>query len=77
MTDEILLELWQIKDELTREANYDVHLLCQKLRAEHATLRGQIVDRSGGQLGAGPRRENVSRGSPHGAPQPSSSNSSS
>ena len=77
MTDEILRELWQIKDELARETNYDVHLLCQKLREEHATSCGQIVDRSGGHLGAGPQRENVSRGSPHGAPQPSSSNSSS
>ena len=32
MSDEIIRELWRIKDELAREANYDVHTLCQKLR---------------------------------------------
>jgi hypothetical protein len=29
MNDEIIKELWRIKDELAREANYDVHVLCQ------------------------------------------------
>ena len=36
MTDEIIEELWKIKDELAREANYDVHVLCQKLREKRS-----------------------------------------
>ena len=32
MSDEIIRELWRIKDDFAREANYDVHTLCQKLR---------------------------------------------
>ena len=34
----ILEEVWQIKDELAREANYDIHQLCENTRrwmAEH------------------------------------------
>jgi hypothetical protein len=34
----ILEEVWRIKDELAREANYDVHQLCENTRrwsAEH------------------------------------------
>jgi hypothetical protein len=34
----ILEEIWRIKDELAREANYDVHQLCENTRrwmAEH------------------------------------------
>lgn len=46
MSDEIIEELWRIKDELAREAKYDVHLLCQKLREQQATSHEQIVDRS-------------------------------
>ncbi len=46
MRDEIIQELWQIKDELAREANYDVHVLCRKLREQQATSRERIVDRS-------------------------------
>jgi hypothetical protein len=46
MKDEIIQELWQIKDELVREANYDVHVLCQELREKEPTSLAQIVDRS-------------------------------
>ena len=46
MKDEIIEELWKIKDELAREANYDVHVLCQKLREMRANSRTQVVDRS-------------------------------
>ena len=36
--DPILEELWRIKDDLAREAGYDVHRLCENVRrwaAEH------------------------------------------
>jgi hypothetical protein len=46
MTDEIMEELWQIKDELAREANYDVHVSCQKVRERQAASRKRVVDRS-------------------------------
>jgi hypothetical protein len=46
MNDEIMQELWQIKDELAREANCDVRVLCQKLREHQAASRERIVDRS-------------------------------
>ncbi len=46
MSDEIIQELWRIKDELAREANYDVHVLCQKLRSTQENSKVKIVDRS-------------------------------
>ena len=46
MKDEIIEELWQIKDELARKANYDVHVLCRKLREQQAASRERVVDRS-------------------------------
>ncbi len=48
MKDEIIQELWQIKDELAREANYDVNVLCRQLREHQAISRVQVVDRSAG-----------------------------
>ena len=48
MKDEIIAELWQIKDELAREANYDVHVLCRELRKGQTTSLAQVVDRSAG-----------------------------
>ncbi len=56
MKDDVIKELWQIKDELAREVNYDVHIQCQELREEQAASRERIVDRSGGQTGGGPRQ---------------------
>ena len=46
MKDEIIAELWQIKDELAREANYDVQVLCRELMERQTTSSAQIVDRS-------------------------------
>jgi hypothetical protein len=46
MKDEIIQELWQIKDELAREADYDVHTLCRELREKQTSSPAQIVDRS-------------------------------
>jgi hypothetical protein len=47
MRDEIIQELWRIKDELAREANYDVHVLCQELRHRQISSHVRIVGRSG------------------------------
>jgi hypothetical protein len=46
MSDEIIQELWRIKDELAREANYDVHVLCRDLRDKQKSSIAKIVDRS-------------------------------
>ncbi len=46
MKDEIIAELWQIKDQLAREVNYDVHRLCRELRAGQTTSHAQVVDRA-------------------------------
>jgi hypothetical protein len=46
MKDEIIQELWQIKDELAREANFDIHVLCRELREKQTTSLARIVDRS-------------------------------
>jgi hypothetical protein len=51
MSDEIIRELRRIKDELAREANYDVHVLCRRLRERQSTACGPLVDRSGDALG--------------------------
>jgi hypothetical protein len=57
MKDEIIAELWQIKDELAREANYDVHVLCQKLREQETASCEQVVDRSTSSVGVGIQTE--------------------
>jgi hypothetical protein len=46
MADEIMQELWRIKDELAREANHDIHVLCRQLRERQAGSHAQVVDRS-------------------------------
>ena len=46
MKDEIIAELWQIKDELARKANYDVHVLCRELREGQMHSSAHVVDRS-------------------------------
>jgi hypothetical protein len=46
MKDEIIEELWQIKDELAREAKYSVHAMCRVLREMQARSRVRVVDRS-------------------------------
>ena len=33
----ILEEVWRVKDELAREANFDVHQLCENIRKWAAT----------------------------------------
>ncbi|MBN1395721.1 MAG: hypothetical protein JW959_11920 [Pirellulales bacterium] len=46
MNDEIITELWRIKDELAREANYNVHALCEELRKKQSDSETKVVNRS-------------------------------
>jgi hypothetical protein len=63
MKDEIMQELWQVKDELARQANYDVHILCRQLRERQASSHVQVVDRSAGIAAAdGIRQDACGRG---------------
>jgi hypothetical protein len=45
MTNPILEEVWRIKDQLAREAGYDVHRFCENLRkwAESHSHTGPVV----------------------------------
>ncbi len=61
MKDEIIEELWQIKDELAREAECDIHVLCQKLREQQGVSRERVVDRSS-ELGLPPCPAKESKG---------------
>ena len=36
MTDEIMQELWAIKDAISKEADYDVDKLCRQLKQRQA-----------------------------------------
>ena len=47
MRDEIIEELWRIKAEEARNANYDVRTLCRQLREEQGKSGAVMVDRSG------------------------------
>jgi hypothetical protein len=47
MRDEIIEELWQIKDKLARNANYDVRERCRQLREQQGKSGAAMVDRSG------------------------------
>lgn len=47
MSDEIIEELWRIKDELGRAANYDVRVLTRELMEMQAASHEVLVDRSG------------------------------
>ena len=44
MSDEIIEELWRIKDEITREHGYDVESLAAYLQSKERTERRQVVD---------------------------------
>ena len=53
MKDEIIEELWQIKDELARRANYDIPTLCRELSAKETDSLTRVVDRSATQTVTG------------------------
>nr|VFJ58145.1 MAG: hypothetical protein BECKDK2373C_GA0170839_106326 [Candidatus Kentron sp. DK] len=44
MKDEVLQELWEIKDELARESGYDVKVLIETLRAAQAVSTRPTVN---------------------------------
>ena len=46
MKDEILEELWQIKDKIARETNYNTQALFERLRAVQAASANPVVDRT-------------------------------
>ena len=46
MKDEIIEELWQIKDELARRTHYNIGALCRELREKQLSSRAPVVDRS-------------------------------
>ncbi len=61
MPDEIIKELWEIKDAIAREHGYDVDSLAAHLRAREAPAAGRIDDLHAVGRTAGP-------GEPAGAP---------
>ena len=44
MTDEIIRELWKIKEDIAREYNYDLDALIADLRSEKLAGRPRIAD---------------------------------
>jgi len=46
MSDEIIREVWQIKDAMGKEANYNPHTLGALLRKRQSTGNKQVVDLS-------------------------------
>ena len=44
MPDEIIEELWRIKDEIAREHGYDVESLATYLQSKDRTSERQVVD---------------------------------
>jgi len=45
MADEIIRELWRVKDEIARKFNYDLDALVAHLRNESARSGRVVVDR--------------------------------
>lgn len=46
--DPIVAEIRHHREELMKEANYDIHTLCELLRNRQYESNARIVDRSGG-----------------------------
>nr|VFK42424.1 MAG: hypothetical protein BECKSD772F_GA0070984_11221 [Candidatus Kentron sp. SD]VFK48239.1 MAG: hypothetical protein BECKSD772E_GA0070983_11182 [Candidatus Kentron sp. SD]VFK80604.1 MAG: hypothetical protein BECKSD772D_GA0070982_11332 [Candidatus Kentron sp. SD] len=44
MKDEVLQELWEIKDELARESDYDIEALFKTLRTVQASSTYPVVN---------------------------------
>jgi len=63
MPDEIIKELWEIKDSIARQHGYDVEALVAHLKAGKTPEGGRIVD-----LRA--MRRSTPQGAPPGAPKP-------
>jgi len=41
--DEVITELWRIKDEIAAECNYDIHALVQALREDGLKLPPNLL----------------------------------
>ena len=46
MPDEIIRELWAVKDQLAREANYGIDELCRRLKARDRETSAPVIDLS-------------------------------
>ncbi len=46
MSDQIIKELWQIKDSIAREHDYDIESLVAHLKTRHRSAGRQVVDLS-------------------------------
>ena len=46
MSDEVIEELWRIKDEIAREHGYDIESLAAYLQSKERTERRRVVDLS-------------------------------
>lgn len=46
MSDKVIRELWQVKEELAREFNYDVYALAAEMRRQDRESREKVVDLS-------------------------------
>jgi len=44
MTDEIIREVWNAKDKISAESNYDVKRLLQTLRSKESDSGSRVVD---------------------------------
>lgn len=44
MADEIIEELWQIKDSMTRECGYDIDAFVARLQSKQRSANRQVVD---------------------------------
>ncbi len=44
MPDEIIQELWQIKDSMARECEYDIDMLVDHLQTRQRTADQKVVD---------------------------------
>jgi len=58
MADEIIRELWAIKDRSAKDAHYDIEALCRRLQARESRTSARAVDlskRRRSRAAAGPR----------------------
>ncbi len=44
MKDEVIDELWKVKDSIAKEHNYDVRLLSERIRHRERLADEQVVD---------------------------------
>lgn len=57
MNDEIIQELWRIKEEIAKEHGYALESLAAELRRQEAASESRIVDRSAVQKPQDSRRD--------------------